>query len=82
MRRMGKKRQVGHTYRSVAVAIACGAALAALGVARVSAGSGVALAAYAVVRRAARELLDTGTYDAQTGGLGYGELNSLLGQGR
>ncbi|MEV6504675.1 isocitrate lyase/phosphoenolpyruvate mutase family protein [Streptomyces sp. NPDC051642] len=58
------------------------AELAALGVARVSAGSSVALAAYAVVRRAARELLDTGTYGAQTGGLGYGELNSLLGQER
>ena len=58
------------------------AELAALGVARVSAGSSGALAAYAVVRRAARELLDTGTYGAQTGGLGYGELNSLLGQGR
>ncbi|MGX9885258.1 isocitrate lyase/PEP mutase family protein [Streptomyces sp. NPDC002276] len=55
------------------------AELAALGVARVSAGSSVALAAYAVVRRAARELLDTGTYDAVVGGLGYGELNSLLG---
>ncbi|WP_327399880.1 isocitrate lyase/phosphoenolpyruvate mutase family protein [Streptomyces sp. NBC_01288] len=54
------------------------AELAVLGVARVSAGSSVALAAYAVVRRAARELLDTGTYGAQTGGLGYGELNSLL----
>ncbi|MFE2881223.1 isocitrate lyase/phosphoenolpyruvate mutase family protein [Streptomyces sp. NPDC059272] len=58
------------------------AELAALGVARVSAGSSVALAAYAVVRRAARELLDTGTYGEQTGGLGYGELNSLLEQGR
>ncbi|WP_405975136.1 isocitrate lyase/phosphoenolpyruvate mutase family protein [Streptomyces sp. NBC_00988] len=57
------------------------AELAALGVARVSAGSSVALAAYAVVRRAARELLDTGTYGAQTGGLGYGELNSLLARG-
>lgn len=57
------------------------AELAALGVARVSAGSSVALAAYAVVRRAARELLDTGTYGEQTGGLGYGELNSLLEQG-
>ncbi|MER6208415.1 isocitrate lyase/phosphoenolpyruvate mutase family protein [Streptomyces sp. NPDC001642] len=57
------------------------AELAALGVARVSAGSSVALAAYAVVRRAARELLDTGTYGEQTGGLGYGELNSLLKQG-
>lgn len=58
------------------------AELAALGVARVSAGSGVALAAYAVVRRAARELLDTGTYDTQRGGLDYGELNSLLGRGK
>ncbi|MFD4555120.1 isocitrate lyase/phosphoenolpyruvate mutase family protein [Streptomyces sp. NPDC058469] len=58
------------------------AELAALGVARVSAGSSIALAAYAVVRRAARELLDTGTYDAQAGGLGYGELNSLLARGR
>ncbi|MEV0738405.1 isocitrate lyase/phosphoenolpyruvate mutase family protein [Streptomyces sp. NPDC050549] len=58
------------------------AELAALGVARVSAGSGVALAAYAVVRRAARELLDTGTYDALAGGLGYGELNSLLDRGK
>ncbi|MEW1825212.1 isocitrate lyase/phosphoenolpyruvate mutase family protein [Streptomyces sp. NPDC088196] len=57
------------------------AELAVLGVARVSAGSGIALAAYAVVRRAARELLDTGTYGAQTGGLGYGELNSLLARG-
>lgn len=57
------------------------AELAALGVARVSAGSSVALAAYAVVRRAARELLDTGTYGEQAGELGYGELNSLLEQG-
>ncbi|MBK3563389.1 MULTISPECIES: isocitrate lyase/phosphoenolpyruvate mutase family protein [unclassified Streptomyces] len=57
------------------------AELAALGVARVSAGSSVALAAYAVVRRAARELLDTGTYDTVVGGLGYGELNSLLSRG-
>lgn len=52
--------------------------LAALGVARVSVGSGVAEAAYALVRRAARELLGPGTYDAQTGGLAYGELNELM----
>ncbi|MGW0627479.1 isocitrate lyase/PEP mutase family protein [Streptomyces sp. NPDC002758] len=58
------------------------AELAALGVARVSAGSGLAQAAYAVVRRAARELLDGGTYDALAGGLDYGELNSLLTPGR
>jgi len=58
------------------------AELAALGVARVSVGSSLAQAAYAVVRHAARELLAAGTYDAQTGGLDYGELNTLLGQGR
>ncbi|WP_406440982.1 isocitrate lyase/phosphoenolpyruvate mutase family protein [Streptomyces sp. NBC_01613] len=53
--------------------------LAALGVARVSVGSGVAQAAHALVRRAARELLETGTYEALEGGLDYGELNALLG---
>ncbi|MEU8789418.1 isocitrate lyase/phosphoenolpyruvate mutase family protein [Streptomyces sp. NPDC048643] len=41
---------------------------AALGVARVSAGSGIAQAAHALVRRAAREPLDTGTYGAMAGG--------------
>lgn len=54
------------------------AELAALGVARVSAGSGPAQAAYAVARRAARELLDAGTYGALAEGLDYGELNTLL----
>ncbi|MPY33440.1 isocitrate lyase/phosphoenolpyruvate mutase family protein [Streptomyces adustus] len=54
------------------------AALAGLGVARVSAGSGLAEAAYAEVRRVARELLDTGTYDVPAGGPGYGGLNKLL----
>ncbi|MBY8866599.1 MULTISPECIES: isocitrate lyase/PEP mutase family protein [Streptomyces] len=54
------------------------AELAALGVARVSAGSGIAEAAYAVVARAARELLDAGTYGAVTDALPYGELNALL----
>ncbi|MER5875917.1 isocitrate lyase/phosphoenolpyruvate mutase family protein [Streptomyces sp. NPDC001910] len=58
------------------------AELAALGVARVSAGSGVAQAAHALVRRAARELLDTGTYGAMADGYAYGELNSLLGGSR
>jgi 2-methylisocitrate lyase-like PEP mutase family enzyme len=55
------------------------AELAALGVARVSVGSGIAQAAHALVRRAARELLDAGTYDALAGGLDHGELNALLG---
>ncbi|MET7594468.1 isocitrate lyase/phosphoenolpyruvate mutase family protein [Streptomyces sp. NPDC005481] len=56
--------------------------LAALGVARVSAGAAVAQAAHALVRRAARELLGTGTYETLADGLDYGELNSLIGGGR
>ncbi|MFI7014637.1 isocitrate lyase/phosphoenolpyruvate mutase family protein [Streptomyces sp. NPDC050164] len=58
------------------------AELAALGVARVSVGSGVAQAAHALVRRAARELLDTGTYRSLADGLDYGEINALLERGR
>ncbi|MEU5642202.1 isocitrate lyase/PEP mutase family protein [Streptomyces milbemycinicus] len=58
------------------------AELAALGVARVSVGSGIAQAAHAVVRRAARELLGAGTYESLAEGLDYGELNALLGSGR
>ncbi|WP_440102585.1 hypothetical protein [Streptosporangium sp. H16] len=53
-------------------------ALAALGVARVSAGSSIVEAAYGLVARAARELLTDGTCKALEGGLGYGALNSLL----
>lgn len=53
------------------------AELAALAVARVSAGSGLAEAAHAAVRRAARELLDAGTYRARASGLDHGELNTL-----
>ncbi|MFJ6721338.1 MULTISPECIES: isocitrate lyase/phosphoenolpyruvate mutase family protein [unclassified Streptomyces] len=54
------------------------AELGALGASRVSLGSAVAGAAYAVVRRATEELLTTGTYGALRDGLPYGELNSLL----
>ncbi|MEV4412526.1 isocitrate lyase/phosphoenolpyruvate mutase family protein [Catellatospora sp. NPDC049609] len=54
------------------------AELAELGVARVSLGSSVASAAYAVVRRATEELLAKGTYDTVADGLPYGELNALL----
>jgi 2-methylisocitrate lyase-like PEP mutase family enzyme len=54
------------------------AELAALGVARVSVGSGIAQAAHAVVRRAAWELLGAGTYESLAGGLDHGELNALL----
>lgn len=54
------------------------AELGRLGVARVSFGSGLAQAAYALVQRAAEELLATGTYDSVVGGLEYEELDGLL----
>ncbi|OXY94839.1 isocitrate lyase/PEP mutase family protein [Streptomyces diastatochromogenes] len=54
------------------------AELAACGVARISAGAGLAQAAHALVRRAARELLREGTYGALADGFDYGELNALL----
>ncbi|MFF5702193.1 isocitrate lyase/phosphoenolpyruvate mutase family protein [Streptomyces sp. NPDC012794] len=54
------------------------AELGALGVARVSLGSWVAEAAYAVARRATEELLAGGTYGSLAGSLPYGELNALL----
>jgi 2-methylisocitrate lyase-like PEP mutase family enzyme len=56
------------------------AELAALGVARVSLGSSVSLAAYAVMRRAVREALGAGTYESLGDGLDYGDLNGLIGQ--
>lgn len=55
--------------------------LAALGVARVSLGSSVAAAAYALVERAAREAFSDGTYAAIEGGLAYGRLNGLIAGG-
>ncbi|WP_172382783.1 isocitrate lyase/phosphoenolpyruvate mutase family protein [Streptomyces sp. MNP-20] len=54
------------------------ARLAALGVARVSVGSGIAQAAHALVRGAARELLTEGTYGSLTGGLDFGEADALF----
>ncbi|MBB5107176.1 isocitrate lyase/PEP mutase family protein [Streptomyces spectabilis] len=56
------------------------ARLAALGVARISVGSGIAQAAHALVRGAARELLTRGTYGSLEGGLDFGELDRLLGR--
>jgi 2-methylisocitrate lyase-like PEP mutase family enzyme len=53
-------------------------ALAELGVARVSAGSSIAEAAYALVARAARELLTEGGSTTLAGGFDYGTLNALL----
>ncbi|MGW0390361.1 isocitrate lyase/PEP mutase family protein [Streptomyces sp. NPDC003042] len=54
------------------------AALGTLGVCRVSLGSWVAEAAYAVARRATEELLSGGTYGSLARSLPYGELNGLL----
>ncbi|GAA3276052.1 isocitrate lyase/phosphoenolpyruvate mutase family protein [Streptomyces lavendulae] len=54
------------------------AAFGSLGVARVSLGSWVAEAAYALVRRATEELLADGTYGSLAQALPYGEVNALL----
>ncbi|WP_027466205.1 isocitrate lyase/PEP mutase family protein [Curtobacterium sp. UNCCL17] len=52
--------------------------LAGIGVARISLGSAVAQAAYAVARQAAAELLTTGTYDSLVSGVDYADLNALF----
>ncbi|MEW1719856.1 isocitrate lyase/phosphoenolpyruvate mutase family protein [Streptomyces sp. NPDC093109] len=52
--------------------------LAELGVARVSAGSSIAEAAYGLAARAARELLTDGTYTALEDRLDYGAFNALM----
>jgi 2-methylisocitrate lyase-like PEP mutase family enzyme len=54
------------------------AELAAAGAARISLGTAIAQAAYAVAARAATELLTAGTYTATAGGIDYGELNAAL----
>lgn len=54
------------------------AELARLGVARISLGSAVAQAAYAVARQATAELLTTGTYDSLAAGVDYADLNALF----
>ncbi|WP_431676652.1 isocitrate lyase/PEP mutase family protein [Kitasatospora sp. KL5] len=54
------------------------AELSKLGVARVSLGSSVAEAAYAVVRRVASELVATGTYESLTDAVDYNEFNTLM----
>ncbi|MCW3844913.1 isocitrate lyase/phosphoenolpyruvate mutase family protein [Micromonospora yasonensis] len=52
--------------------------LAKLGVARISLGSSVAEAAYAVARRAAEEAFGAGTYGALADAIDYGTLNKLM----
>ncbi|WP_061299526.1 isocitrate lyase/PEP mutase family protein [Herbidospora cretacea] len=54
------------------------AAFAEAGVARISLGSSVASAAYAVARAATLELLTDGTYTSIAGGLSFRDLNNLL----
>lgn len=48
------------------------------GAARISAGSSIAEAAYGLVHRAARELLEKGTTATLEGGFDYATLNALL----
>ncbi|MFH8620551.1 isocitrate lyase/phosphoenolpyruvate mutase family protein [Streptomyces vietnamensis] len=57
------------------------AELGALGVARVSLGSGVAQAAYAAARRAAQELFTTGDHGSLAEGVPFPELDALLSHG-
>jgi 2-methylisocitrate lyase-like PEP mutase family enzyme len=54
------------------------AALAAVGVRRVSAGTALAQSAYTHAQRAARELLTSGSCRTWEDALGYGDLNALL----
>ncbi|MFD7320905.1 isocitrate lyase/phosphoenolpyruvate mutase family protein [Streptomyces sp. NPDC059875] len=56
------------------------AELGALGVARVSLGSGVAQVAYAAVRRTAQELFGAGEYDSLADGMAFPELDELLSE--
>jgi 2-methylisocitrate lyase-like PEP mutase family enzyme len=49
-----------------------------LGVRRVSVGSAIALAAYGRARRAAMELMGSGTYEAMTDAIPYAEMQQLL----
>jgi 2-methylisocitrate lyase-like PEP mutase family enzyme len=57
------------------------AELAAAGTARISLGSAIAQAAYAVAARAATELLTSGTYDSVADGIAYGTMNDAVGGG-
>ena len=52
--------------------------LGQLGVARVSVGPGIAQAALAATRRAARELLEQGTYGTPEDSLPFGEVNGMF----
>jgi 2-methylisocitrate lyase-like PEP mutase family enzyme len=54
------------------------AQLGEVGVRRVTVGTGIAQAAYTVVRDATRELLGSGSYDSLAGSIGFPELNGYF----
>ena len=54
------------------------AELAAAGAVRISLGSAIAQAAYAVTVRAATELLTRGTYDSVADGIAYNTMNGAV----
>ena len=56
------------------------AELASAGARRVSVGPALSEAAYGLARQAARELLESGTYESLDGAIGFPELQSLLSQ--
>ena len=58
------------------------AALARAGARRISAGSAIAQAAYALAGHAAAEMLEAGTYESMHSTLDYGQLNAMLDLGR
>jgi 2-methylisocitrate lyase-like PEP mutase family enzyme len=75
----GLVRAIGGPLNVMAMPGAPGVAqLAALGVARVSVGPAIAAAALGAARRAALELLGTGTYHELERGVPFGEANALF----
>jgi 2-methylisocitrate lyase-like PEP mutase family enzyme len=58
------------------------AALAAIGVARVSVGPAIAQSAYGATARATHEMLSAGTYVAMNDCFDYAQLTNLIARGR
>jgi 2-methylisocitrate lyase-like PEP mutase family enzyme len=56
-------------------------ALGAAGVRRVSVGQAISQAAYSLARRAAAELVSTGTYDALAAADDFGAVNGAFARG-
>ena len=72
-------------YATPAVAVTAApttvAEFTAAGAVRISLGSAIAQAAYAVAARAAAELLANGTYDSCADALPYGDFNAAFQKG-